>query len=675
MLKDFLDSKGIKYELITCNNFAEATNLVIQNEADAIIGDEQIVLYHLYSNKLTAKVKKIGYPLYIGKNCMGMREGQVILQGIINKGIALAHKRNIFDSVNKKWIGTHYSMNSNWLRNHYIDIVIALIFVFIIIIAVLFWNFQLRKNVNSKTRELSQALQEKIAVQQNLLEEKELLAITFRSIGDAVITSDINGNVVLMNKVAEELTGWNQTEAEGKPLTEVFRIVNEFTLETVENPVSKVLKEGHIVGLANHTILYSKNGSKYNIADSAAPIRNSRSEICGVVLVFRNVTEALKIQEELFRTRKLESVGILAGGIAHDFNNILTGFFGSISLAKLYLTPEDKAFEFMENAELSLEKAINLTKQLLTFSKGGDPIIKTLAISEYLKEIAQFHLIGSNIKLNTNIAENLWFVDADKGQLDQVISNLIVNAKQAMTNGGTIRLMAENIINTGNIAPLKDGNFVKISVSDEGTGIPLRFIDKIFDPYFSTKHSGSGLGLATVHSIITKHNGLITVESAEGKGTVFDIYLPASTSLVPDVEEKLTDHTHIKHFGSSRKILLMDDESLVRQTAGSMLNTMGFSVDLAAEGKEAILKFKSARESGEPYDIVIMDLTIPGGMGGKEAVKEILSIDPQARIIVSSGYSTDPVMSHYREYGFLGMVTKPYRINDLKEVISTLPDV
>ncbi|MFQ5435858.1 MAG: PAS domain S-box protein, partial [Anaerolineae bacterium] len=402
-----------------------------------------------------------------------------------------------------------------------------------------------------------------------LKESEENLRITLNSIGDAVITTDTNGKVTGMNPVAETLTGWKIEEAEGKPLTDVFCIINDQTREPVENPVEKVLKAGKVVGLANHTVLVSKDGAEYQIADSGAPIQNATGRITGVVLVFRDVTEQLRAEQELLKVKKLESVGVLAGGIAHDFNNLLTGLLGNIEMAKMFLSADHKSYQFLESAGRSMESATNLTKQLLTFAKGGDPIKETIAIGEVITETARFSLRGSNVKLQSNIAPNLWLVDADKGQLSQVISNLVINAQQAMPAGGTITIAAENV-------GTSEGRYVKFTVQDEGVGIAAQYLDKIFDPYFSTKQKGSGLGLASTHSIISKHNGTITVDSQLNQGTIFTIHLPA-TEKKEETAGKFPVETTITAVSSAR-ILVMDDEEVVRDVIGAMLETLGHKV-------------------------------------------------------------------------------------------------
>ncbi len=496
-----------------------------------------------------------------------------------------------------------------------------------------------------------------------LANEKERLAVTLRSIGDGVITTGINGNIILINRIAEELTGWFQEEAAGRPLDDCFHIINERTRERRENPVEKVINTGGIVELANGTVLISKDQRERIIADSGAPIRDQKGEILGVVLVFRDITEKIRLEEELAKAEKLESIGILAGGIAHDFNNILTAIMGNLSLAKMMLPSEDQVFERLSEAEKATLRAKDLTQQLLTFSKGGAPVKKIASIADVIKESALFGLRGSKSRCEFNLGADLWPVEIDVGQISQVIQNLVMNADQAMLNGGSIQIKAQNCTSDPKTSDLAE-KFIKISICDEGKGIPSDILPKIFDPYFTTKSKGSGLGLATVYSIINRHDGNITVESKVGQGTCFNIYLPA----VPGPWKKQAVLAQ-KTLPGSGKILVMDDDPLVNQVITDILGKLGYKVEIAYDGREALGKYKSAKNSGTPFDAVIMDLTIPGGLGGKETIEKLLKIDPRVKAIVSSGYSGDPVLSEFEKYGFKGRVTKPFSIAALSETL------
>lgn len=505
----------------------------------------------------------------------------------------------------------------------------------------------------------------KSGLEKKLKENEQLLATTLRSIGDAVITTDVNGSVTFMNPVAESLTGWRQKDAVRRPLKDVFNIIDEHTGEQIEDPVTRVLRDGVAVGLANNTVLIARDGTKRSIDDSGAPIKDCKGNIMGVVLVFRDITEKRRAERELLKADKLESLGVLSGGIAHDFNNILTSILGNISIAKMFAKPGDKIFERLEEAENDCMRARVLTQKILTFSRGGAPIMKTAFISELLRDSASFALSGSNVRCEFSIPDDLWRIEVDEGQIAQAISNLIINASQAMPGGGVINLLAENIVvDERQGIPLNNGGYVKISVTDHGIGIPKEHFQQIFDPYYTTKRGGSGLGLAIAYSIVKRHNGYIDVKSIPGKETTFSIYLPASPK-----EALAEKESGEKIRGGKGKILVMDDEKMIRDVVGDMLGILGYEAGFAKDGAEAVELYKKAEQSVRPFDAVIMDLTVPGGMGGKEAVRKLAEIDPEVKAIVSSGYSDDPVMADFRKYGFSNVVAKPYNIKELGDAL------
>lgn len=388
-----------------------------------------------------------------------------------------------------------------------------------------------------------------------------------------------------------------------------------------------------------------------------------------ILSIARDTTERKRAEEALQKMEKLKSVGTLAGGIAHDFNNILMGLFGNISIARENLPKDHPGLKSLEDAENSMNRAIRLTKQLLTFAKGGTPVTERIRPDSLVEEVVRFDLSGSNVKPVFKPAGDLWPAEADKGQIQQIFSNLAINAMQAMPDGGHLYIFLENADISGNAVPgLNQGKYIRITVTDEGTGIDRKHLDRIFDPYFTTKQAGSGLGLATAYSIISKHGGCIHVDSELGKGTTFTLYLPASESQqLPETKQPEAKGTDIEE---TARILVMDDEEIIRNLLTTMLERSGYSVETSAGGRQAIEMYKQALEAGNAFDVVIMDLTIPGGIGGKEAIKDILKIHPDARVIVSSGYANDPVMANYAEYGFHGIAAKPYTRSEILEVLS-----
>jgi PAS domain S-box-containing protein len=399
------------------------------------------------------------------------------------------------------------------------------------------------------------------------------------------------------------------------------------------------------------------------------PFRTSLGTVVGVI-VTRDITERKRLEEERVRAVKLESVGLLAGGIAHDFNNILTSVFANIGLAKMVtakhsLPTGETVVERLTAAEKACLRARDLTKQLLTFAKGGAPVKSTTSIASIITDTVQFALRGSGVRCVMHLPDDLWPVEVDEGQISQVLQNLVINGDQAMPEGGTLSVEAGNYTVGSHITlPLKPGKYVRVSVTDQGIGISQNHLPKIFDPYFTTKQKGSGLGLATTYSIMKRHEGHIAVASSLGKGTSFTLYLPASSAISTQGDDPL----EILLQGTGR-ILVMDDEEEIQDVLGNMLRHLGFQVDLASDGQQAVAQYTRAIQDGTPHVAAILDLTIPGGMGGKETLRRIKDLHPDAKVIVSSGYSNDPVMANATQFGFSGFIAKPYNLAGLSKIL------
>jgi PAS domain S-box-containing protein len=487
-----------------------------------------------------------------------------------------------------------------------------------------------------------------------LSREKTVTGTTLQAIGEGVISVDRENRVALMNPVAESLVGCPAAMALGKPLESIYLVRTE--------------EVRHGAAVTVRTILASKDGVERLIEEVRSPILDERG-LSGRVVVFRDITARVQIEEELLRGRQLESIGLLAGGIAHDFNNYLTGILGNISLAKLHVGENGKAVDRLKEAEGASMRARELARKLLTFAKGGKPARKVVRPEPIVAEGARFTTRGSGVACDCKAEPGLWNVEVDPGQLSQVVNNLVLNALQAISGKGTIRIrLANAVIADGQLLHVKPGRYVVIRIADSGPGIPPDVLPHIFEPYFTTKPTGTGLGLPTCYNIVKAHSGNIFVDSPAGGGAAFTIYLRA-TDRAPEEGEEPSGEGVERGRG---RILVMDDESVIRELSKEMLSLLGYDVTVCEDGEAAIAAYIEAGNRRTPYDAVVMDLTIPGRMNGKEAAQRILALYPDARLIVSSGYSDDPVLSSPAEYGFRGVVAKPYRVEDLARTVKAV---
>ncbi len=476
-------------------------------------------------------------------------------------------------------------------------------------------------------------------------------------IGEAVIATDVSGRILYWNRFAESLFGWRVDEALGKNAMKEF-----LAGETPEmEEVSRRVLQGE--NWSGEIQAHRRDGSTFTAALILSPFVDAQGRAIGVVAVTTDVTSRKKMEEDLSRIQKLDSIGVLAGGIAHDFNNILTALFGNIALARLTISDE-RASSALGDAEKAFWRARALTNQLLTFAKGGAPVCRVGRLEPLLREAPQLAITGSNITCRLVVAPDLWLVNFDPGQISQTLHNLVINAKEAMPQGGTISITADNVVlQEDEVAELPPGSYVCIAVADGGEGIAPENLPRIFDPYFSTKATGTGLGLAITYSIVKKHGGHIEAESND-RGSTFRVYLPAS----PCAAEVGESDPQPLRKGAGR-VLLMDDDEGVLRVGEAMLTRLGYEVALAKEGTEALTLYQRALATGDPFVHVILDLTVRDGMGGKECLQKLRSIDPRARVLVSSGYSNDPVMADHRRHGFDGVISKPYRPEDLSEAL------
>jgi len=527
-------------------------------------------------------------------------------------------------------------------------------------------NAQLFRQV---TREIEERKQSEEAVRKSEEKYRQL----FNSIRDAILIADNERLIIGCNPAFTSLFDYSLNEIMGKRTSLIFAHDKQFT------ELGMLLK----THFENKPFIYAldyrkKNGEIFPGEVAISFFSDVNGKPTGFIGLIKDITERRRAEEERRaldderqKSQKLEAVGTLAGGIAHDFNNLLQGVFGYISLAKLKRDDPGKSLAALEEAEKALHMSVKLTNQLLTFAKGGTPLMKTIDLPPVIDNAAKFALSGSRHDCRIVADDGLWQVDADEGQISQVIHNIVLNADQAMPEGGRVEIIAKNIhAQDNNLSHgLQKRRYVEIAVRDTGVGIPEQYLAKIFDPYFTTKEKGSGLGLATSYSIIKNHNGSIEVKSEMGKGTTFLIYIPASAIVRTALQDKPATAAIAAHLG---KVLVMDDEQVVRDVAVALMTELGHRVELAAHGKEALEKYRAAKISGDPYDVVILDLTIRGGMGGAETIHKLLEIDPHVKAVVSSGYSDDSQIASYQEQGFKAVLMKPYNIVELQEVLNRL---
>ncbi|NTW58349.1 MAG: PAS domain S-box protein [Nitrospirae bacterium] len=489
--------------------------------------------------------------------------------------------------------------------------------------------------------------------------------IYFRSLiensTDLITVLDSTGIILFESPAVEKLQGFQHEELIG---VNFFDYLHPDDRPAAQDAMGKLIAVPGSIASIEIRVRH-KNGS-WRIFDSIGKSTIDESRTVRLVINSRDNTDRKLLEKERLNRQKLESLGILAGDIAHDFNNLITGITANIELAKIHAPQDRELTAILGKAEQATLRAHDLTQQLLIFTRGGEPIKKTVMIGDLIREAAGFALRGSKAGCTYSLPEGLRPVDADLGQLRQVMYNMVINADQAMPQGGMLRISAENVsLDAQNSRALPAGQYVKIAIADNGIGIPKEHAARIFDPYFTTKETGSGLGLATSYTIIKKHGGDIVVDSEQGRGSTFTILLPASQQAA--APENKAGSTLVPGTG---RILIMDDEEIIRDTAGRILQASGYDVESARDGREAVERYRSARDAGRPFSAVILDLTVPGGIGGRDALQILLQMDPAVKAIVSSGYSQDPVMTNYRDFGFLGVIVKPYRVHEMSEVVS-----
>ena len=501
----------------------------------------------------------------------------------------------------------------------------------------------------------------------NLRESEDRYRQMFENMRSAVATYEASNDgedfvFTGFNRAAERIENISRDEVLGRLVTDVFPEVREFGLlhafrrvwkagEAEQHPIS-LYEDDRVIGWRENFVYKLPSGE--------------------IIAIYDDLTEQKKEeqirQEERLKLQTIESLGVLAGGIAHDFNNILTTVMGNVSMVQSSRICGSGSNERLAEAMKGVERARALTSQLLTFSKDGAPIRETESMREVLEDSVQFALRGSNVRAVLDIAPDLWHANVDRSQIGRVVHNLLVNADQAMPGGGVVEVEARNhIVASEDDLTVSPGKYVLVTVRDHGVGMDPQAEERIFEPFFTTRESGTGLGLSICFSIVKAHDGYITFQSVRGEGTAFHVGLPASDELQSVAREGSPET-----IAGRGRILVMDDQDDIRVVLAEMLTELGYEPHSSADGDEAIRLFEEARTAGTPFDAVVMDLTVPGGLGGVETVARLRQLDPNLKAVVSSGYSSDPVMSEYRDHGFSGAITKPFGLERLSAVMHTV---
>ncbi len=513
-------------------------------------------------------------------------------------------------------------------------------------------------------------IQKRKQAEERLRENEENLSITLNSIGDAVIATDAEGKITKMNPVAENLTGWSAVEAQGQDLETVFEIIDTHSRNKADNPFSKVMTNGLIVGLANHTVLISKDRSERQIADSGAPIKNKNGEIIGIVLVFRDVTDEYELQEQLIQSQKIEAIGQLAGGVAHDFNNMLVGILASAEMLALELAEDSDKFELCNIIINTSLRAADLTSQLLTFSRKGTLHLSVVDFHEVVEQSVAMlsRSIDKQIKIHMELRATQTMVYADMGQLKSVLLNLGINARDAIDGKGDIFIGTSNTVlsesdSRESLFDIAPGEFIKLIFKDTGTGMSEKVLSRIFEPFYTTKEpgKGTGLGLSAVFGSINRHRGTIHVRSEVNKGTEFEILLPIT------FDKKIEKNEEQYSPSGSGKILVIDDEKVVRVSLEKLIGELGYEVIAVEDGVMALGVYQ---ENYSEIDLVLLDLIMPN-MNGKECFQKLKKINPDVKVIILSGYPKDIAIKDLKDKGVVNFIQKPFRRDEIAKIISS----
>jgi len=604
-------------------------------------------LYFLNKYRIADRFRETP-PMYSGEFHRAVRKGDTELLSLIQRGFDAIDPRDL-ERIDRKWMGKELGNGEvvRWLEY----LLVASLFLFILLFA---WVKTLRRMVTQRTRELEEEIAARRRKETELEEAHAYQRAIFDLVSDGIFVHDPESGVILdVNAQTCRIFDTRRDEMLGKTVAP-FSSGDPGEVEAKALSLIREAAAGH-----PQTFFWSgKRGDGRGIPLEVSLVHAVVSGRGVVIASVRDVTDRLEAEREREKVQRIESLGLLAGGIAHDFNNILTGIVGNVSIARSQIDQTHPSQERLARAEQGVERAVALTRQLLTFAKGGAPEKKPVDAAALIAESVSFSLHGSTVVAVVDCDPDLPPMDADEGQISQCLNNLLINARQAMPQGGRVTIRGRGVTREGK-------RFVEIRVTDEGEGIPADIIDRIFDPYFTTKVTGSGLGLATVYSIVQRHGGEIGVESAAGSGTTFRMLIPAAEE-TSSVKEQAVGAVMM----GGGMVLVMDDDPVVREVARGILTQSGLACETAEDGGEAVNRYGEAISRGERFDLVILDLTVRGGVGGVEAARMIREIDPQACLLVSSGYSDDPVFADPGGYGFDGVIRKPYGRDAMLSAVS-----
>jgi len=512
---------------------------------------------------------------------------------------------------------------------------------------------------------------ERLEAQRKLQERERGLALTLDSIGDAVIVTDADGNITRMNPIAVGLTGWLVTEARGRPLPMVFQIINEQTRKSVADPVEKVLRTGKVVDLVDHTVLISKDGTEYLIADSAAPIIDEHEKTLGVILVFRDVTQQYQTEDALRRSQKMDAIGQLSGGIAHDFNNQLGIIIGYLDFLSKYVANDEKPAKWVEISTSATLRCMDLTRQLLSFSRTKSHQKVVVDVNIKLRELETMFTrsVTPAVDVEYSLADNIWLTEIDPGEFQDAILNLVLNSRDAMPDGGKLLIETSNIyLDEDYVAINPDtqaGDYVQLLLSDNGSGMDKKTQEHIFEPFYTrkAKDKGTGLGMSMVYGFIKRFDGFIKIYSEVNVGTTLRLYLPrATTTEVNGIRQQIKDEELPV---GNETVLIVDDEVDLLYLADKYLTELGYRTYQAENASQAM----EILAQHNNIDCLFTDIVMPGGINGYELAQSAIENNPALKVLTTSGFTSKTIMQNGSILFSSRMLSKPYRKANLAQHI------